>query len=201
MKIGIMGGTFNPIHNGHLMLGEAAYKLYHLDQIWFMPNGSPPHKNTVSMEADVKERVEMVRLAIEGKEEFRLEEYETLKKGVSYSYETMEFFKHKYNEDTFYFIIGADSLFSIEKWVHPERIFPTCTILAAYRDDVNTKEEMYRQINYLKSKYHADIELLCTPLIDISSSGLREEIKLGKSISHRVPYKVEEYIRKSHLYR
>lgn len=91
MKIGIMGGTFDPIHNGHLMLGQAAYETFHLDQIWFMPNGHPPHKDRTTIESDVDDRIEMVRLAIGGKEEFRLELYEACRKEVSYSYSTLEF--------------------------------------------------------------------------------------------------------------
>ena len=74
MKIGIMGGTFDPIHNGHLMLGEAAYELFRLDEVWFMPNGNPPHKRRSSIESDVEDRVEMVRLAIEGHDNFKLQQ-------------------------------------------------------------------------------------------------------------------------------
>lgn len=201
MKIGIMGGTFDPIHNGHLMLGEAAYQLFHLDEIWFMPNGNPPHKHRSSIESDVADRVEMVRLAIQGHKSFRLQPYEAQKKEVSYSYETLEHFNEAYEYDAFYFIIGADSLFAIEGWVHPERIFPTCTILAAYRDDIDTKEEMSRQIDYLRGKYHAKIELLATPLMHVSSSELRTRLKHGGDISQMVPEKVRAYIKNHHLYK
>ncbi|KMZ54963.1 nicotinate-nucleotide adenylyltransferase [Dorea sp. D27] len=201
MKIGIMGGTFDPIHNGHLMLGEAAYQLFHLDEVWFMPNGNPPHKHHTSIKSDVEDRVEMVRLAIEGYESFHLQQYEAQKKEISYSFETLEHFNKIYEDYEFYFIIGADSLFAIEGWIHPERIFPTCTILAAYRDDIDTKEEMCRQINYLRGKFHAKIELLATPLMHISSSELRTRLKQGGDISRMVPEKVREYIKNHHLYK
>ena len=200
MKIGIMGGTFDPIHNGHLMLGKAAYEMFGLDQIWYMPNGNPPHKDNTSMKTDVMERVEMVQLAIAPDEEFRLELYEAKRREVSCSYSTLEYFKNKYPEDEFYFIIGADSLFMIEHWVHPERIFPTCTILAAFRDEINTRKEMERRIQYLEKKYQAKIELLVTPLIKISSHELREAIKEGQSIASYVPADVEDYIYQKHLY-
>lgn len=200
MKIGIMGGTFDPIHNGHLMLGKAAYEMFGLDQIWYMPNGNPPHKDNTSMKTDVMERVEMVQLAIAPYEEFRLELYEAKRREVSCSYSTLEYFKNKYPEDEFYFIIGADSLFMIEHWVHPERIFPTCTILAAFRDEINTRKEMERRFQYLEKKYQAKIELLVTPLIKISSHELREAIKEGQSIASYVPADVEDYIYKKHLY-
>lgn len=200
MKIGIMGGTFDPIHNGHLMLGKAAYEMFGLDQIWYMPNGNPPHKDNTSMKTDVMERVEMVQLAIAPYEEFRLELYEAKRREVSCSYSTLEYFKSKYPEDEFYFIIGADSLFMIEHWVHPERIFPTCTILATFRDEINTRKEMERRIQYLEKKYQAKIELLVTPLIKISSHELREAIKEGQSIASYVPADVEDYIYQKHLY-
>lgn len=201
MKIGIMGGTFDPIHNGHLMLGDAAYRVFHLDEVWFMPNGNPPHKRQSAIKSEVGDRVEMVRLAIDGHVNFKLEMYEADKEAVSYSFETLEHFVKLYAGYEFYFIIGADSLFAIESWVHPERIFPVCTILAAYRDDIDTKEEMYSQIDFLKEKYNARIELLATPLMNVSSSELRGQIKQDGNIKSMIPAKVREYIKRRHLYK
>ena len=116
MKIGIMGGTFDPIHNGHLMLGTYARDLFALDEIWFMPNGTPPHKSSESIESLTKHRVEMVRRAIEKEDSFVLSLYEIERKEVNYSYLTMEHFRDVYPEHQFFFIIGADSLFAIDKW-------------------------------------------------------------------------------------
>ena len=93
MKIGIMGGTFDPIHNGHLMLGQAACEAFRLDQVWYMPNGNPPHKDAARCGAAVQDRAEMVRLAIAPYREFRFESYEIKRTDVSYSYRTMEYFK------------------------------------------------------------------------------------------------------------
>lgn len=200
MKIGIMGGTFDPIHNGHLMLGETALRQFDLDVVWYMPNGKPPHKEASSIGSEIKDRIAMTKLAIEGRKDFRLEEYEASRKKVSYSYETLEYFHQTYPEDSFYFIVGADSLFAIETWVHPERIFPVCTLLAACRDEIDTTEEMYQQIDYLRKKYDAHIELLASPLISVSSSELRKAIASGKSITGYVPQKVEEYIIEEGLY-
>ena len=112
----------------------------------------------------------------------------------------MEHFSFCRPEDSFYFIIGADSLFSIETWAYPGRLLSTCTVLAACRDDIDTKEEMLVQIKYLRKKYNADIELLKAPLMHISSHNLREMIRDGKSISGLIPKKVEEYIVKEGLY-
>lgn len=200
MKIGIMGGTFDPIHNGHLMLGQAAYEAFQLDQVWYMPNGNPPHKDIARCGTDVQDRAEMVKLAIAPYKEFRFEPYETKRADVSYSYRTMEYFKALYPDHEYYFIIGADSLFMIEQWVRPERLFPTCTVLAAYRDEINTRRAMEDKIRELTKTYHARIRLLVTPLMKISSHELREAVKEGKSIARWVPESVAAYIREKHLY-
>ena len=201
MKIGIMGGTFDPVHNGHLMLGHAAYKAFSLDQIWFMPNGNPPHKKSETIKSTAEDRMKMTSLAIAPFPEFVLQPYEALRAEVSCSYQTMEHFSKIYPDDEFYFIIGADSLMAIETWIHPERIFPTCTILATYRNEVKTKEEMNRQIQYLSEKYHAKIRLLESPLMPVSSHELRASLQSGDSVSEYMPAAVCSYIKQHHLYR
>ena len=199
MKIGIMGGTFDPIHNGHVMLGEYAKDLFALDEIWFMPNGNPPHKMNEKIESQTKHRVEMVRRAIADKDGFVLQLYEVERKDVNYSYLTMQHFKEVYPECEFYFIIGADSLFALESWVHPEKLVKTCVILAAYRDDKDT-DEMMTQISYLNQKYGADIRLLKTPNVDISSTEIRHRIKYGLSVDDMIPESVYKYIQEHHLF-
>ena len=131
---------------------------------------------------------------------FRLELYEAGRTDVSYSYRTMEYFKELYPDNEYYFIIGADSLFTIDQWSHPERIFPTCTILAAYRDEINTRKAMEDKILELSKTYHARIRLLVTPLMKISSHELREAVRSGKSITQWVPEPVAAYIQENHLY-
>ena len=197
MKIGIMGGTFDPIHNGHLTLGRAALMQYSLDEVWFMPNGNPPHKGNVA--APIAARCKMTELAIRDIKEFRLELYEADQKKVSYSYKTLEHFHETRKADKFYFIIGADSLFMIESWVKPEKIFPVCTLLAACRDEVSTPEKMNGQINYLRKTYGAEIGILKAPLMPVSSHELRKWIKSGKDFSSYVPDKVAEYIKRDGL--
>ena len=193
-----MGGTFDPIHNGHLMLGETAYHQYQLDKVWFMPNGNPPHKKNIG--TDAMTRMEMVKLAIQDKEYFELQDYEVMKESVSPTYQTLAHFKEVYPDDTFYYIIGADSLFSIERWIHPELIFPNCIILAACRDEIDTSEEINEKIDYLCEKYDAKIKYLKSPLVDISSSELREMIRDHKTVCRHVPQAVEEFISKEGLY-
>lgn len=200
MKIGIMGGTFDPIHKGHLMLGEYAKELYKLDEIWFMPNGNPPHKLNSNIESQTNHRVEMVKLAIRDYDNFKIQLYEVERTEVNYSYLTMQHFNEKYPNDEFYFIIGADSLFAFETWKHPELLVKTCKILAAYRDGKNTSE-MEEQIQYLNQKYGAEILLLNTPNVDISSSGIRRMIKDNEDISNLVPETVFSYIQSNNLFR
>ena len=195
-----MGGTFDPIHKGHLMLGEYAQKLYELDEIWFMPNGNPPHKLNSNIESQTNHRVEMVKLAIEKYDHFKIQLYEVERKEVNYSYLTMQHFNDEYPQDEFYFIIGADSLFAFETWKHPELLVKTCKILAAYRDGKNTSE-MEEQIQYLNVKYGADIILLNTPDVDISSSDIRRMIKNNENISELVPQSVFSYIQTNNLFR
>ena len=200
-KIGIMGGTFDPVHNGHLMLADTAYRQFDLDQVWFLPNGNPPHKKEENIGTDARHRSRMVALAIQGRDYCRLEEYEVRRREVSCSYQTLEHFRKQYPEDEFYFIIGADSLFAIETWVHPERIFPACVILAACRDDHDSLEEMKAQIRHLKKVYpKARIQLLRSPLIPVSSSEIRRKIRAGLSIAEEVPVEVEAYIKEEELY-
>lgn len=200
MKIGIFGGTFDPIHNGHLMLGKEAFQQFDLDEVWFMPNGNPPHKQSQNIRLDVNERLQMVAIAIADYPMFHLCEYEAIRQDISYSFETMEYFRQIYPSDEFNFIIGADSLFSIESWSHPERLFLTCTVLASYRDDIDTPEEMNVQIEYLKKKYDAHIKLLISPLMDISSSEIRNRVKAQSEIHDMVPEKIETYIQSHALY-
>lgn len=209
MKVGIMGGTFDPIHNGHLLIARAACSQFGLDEVWFMPNGNPPHKLLTEIGSDAVHRTQMVRLAIGGYDRFRLESCEADRKEVSCSYKTMEHLKKAHPEDEFFFIIGADSLFSIEKWVHPEKLFNMCTILAAYRDgkepageerELAVKEEMAAQAGYLRNKYGARIEMIRSRPFHVSSSELRQRIRCKKDIHGLVPEKVEKYIAEEGLY-
>ena len=200
MKIGIMVGTFDPIHIGHLLLGEFAYEDFGLDEIWFLPNGNPPHKETADTGTSLEHRIEMIRKAIEGVPHFRLNLHEANTEEHSYTYQTMQEFNQMFPEHEFYFILGADSLFSIEQWKYFREIFPTCTILAAMRDDKDGRE-MQRQILYLTEKYGARIRLLQAPLLEISSTVIRDRASRDLGVRYMVPDSVAEYIRTNHLYK
>ena len=142
----------------------------------------------------------MLRLAIEDVPYFRLSLYEAIENVHSYTYKTMSYFNQKYPEHTFYFILGADSLFAIEEWKYFREIFPTCRILAAMRDD-KSLEHMENQIRYLEQNYQARIDPLRAPLLEISSTSIRDRAQNGRSIRYMVPEKVAAYIREKGLYR
>ncbi len=197
--IGIMGGTFDPIHNGHLLLGRQAYREYALDQVWYMPSGQPPHKRGRPV-TSVRERCEMVQLAVRDTPRFHCSEFEAQRPGITYSSETLGLLCREYPQDRFYFIIGADSFFEIEKWHHPWEVMRLAALLVAVRSyhSVCTMEE---QAAMLKEKYRADIHFLHCERLDISSSELRRMVSEGKDIRPLVPGAVESYIRSRGLYR
>ncbi len=199
-KIGIMGGTFDPIHIGHLILGESAYHQFELEKVIFMPAGYPPHKPVREDGASNEARTEMVRLAIKSNPHFELSTYEMEKKGESYSYETLEHLLSEDPENTLYFIMGADSLKNFDTWKEPARICKAATIVAAVRDHLESSEFL-GEMNRLEDKYQANIKMLDSLNIDISSHQIREWVKEGKSLKYYVPDPVIEYIQKHKLYK
>lgn len=197
-KTGIFGGTFNPIHCGHLHLAEKALRAVGLDEILFVPSGISYMKDQKEI-LPARERSEMVRLAIWECPAFKVSSIETDKPCNSYSHETIRELKQEQPDTEFYFLTGADTVFSMEDWKDPISIFHSVTILAACRPGVS-QDGLKKQISYLHSKYQADIRLISADYIDISSSDIRKAIKSGKSIRGLVPPIVEEYILKNHLY-
>ena len=197
-KVGIIGGTFNPIHTGHLILAEAAYEAFDLDEVLFVPTGISNLKDP-SIILDKKTRIALTGEAIGENPHFALSTIETDRPGKSYTYETLELLNKEYPNSEYYLIIGADSLFQLEEWKRPADIMKNSVILAAKRKGATTQELLDR-IDELKEKYDADIRLLPCTYIDISSTEIRERIKAGKSIRYLVPEVTEKYIRKHHLY-
>lgn len=197
-RVGIMGGTFNPIHIGHLLLAENARENFELDEVLFIPNGCSYMKD--SREVAGKElRLEMTKLAIEDNPFFVLSTIEAEREGNSYTYETLELLTGQQPDTEFFFLLGADSLFAMEAWKHPEIIFQKCTVLAAVRDDKDNSD-LEEKIAELKAKYNAAIYQISLKEICISSTDIRNRIKKNKSIRYMVPEPVISYIRKNHLY-
>lgn len=198
-KVGIMGGTFDPIHYGHLILAQNALDAFSLDEILFVPSGTPWLKESTKVLSKNK-RVSMTGMAIEDNPDFALSTIEIDREGNSYSYETVEELKRLQPNTDFYFIMGADSLLEIERWKHPDRLMPECTLLVAVRDDCD-REGLEKQIIYLTDKYQADIKILPADRIDISSTKIRQLIREGKSVRYMLPDQIIRFIQKNHLYR
>ena len=197
-QVGIMGGTFDPVHNAHLALAEQAYSQFSLDEVWMMPNGNPPHKRNHS-QADVKHRMEMLRLAIDGIPYLKLCDLEQSGKSYHYTYETMSILNQTYPDHQFYFIMGADSLFDFDEWREPGIICRECILLAATRDHCR-RDEILRRIEELHEKFDADIRVLNTPNMDVASEEIRKRIRSREDVSDMLPEDVEGYIRRNHLY-
>lgn len=197
-KTGIMGGTFDPIHNGHIMLGLCAFEEFALDEVLYMPSGQPPHKKGRSI-TDSGERADMVKLAIAPYPQFRFSDFEIRRQGNTYTAQTLALLKEMHPETEYYFIIGADSLFQILNWYHPEEIFKRTVLLAATRN--HTSDVLLTErIGLLKKEYGADIRLLHSPNIDVSSEELRNRIGAHMPVSDYVCRDVEEYIARNRLY-
>ncbi|MDD6492758.1 MAG: nicotinate-nucleotide adenylyltransferase [Firmicutes bacterium] len=197
-KIGIMGGTFNPIHNGHLMLAEAARETFELDQVLFIPSGISYMKNVADI-LDGRHRAEMIALAIKENPYFALSMIEIDREGPTYTFETLQELKKDYPKDQFYFIMGADSLLTLETWKKPEFIMQNCTLVVAVRG-TGTEEKIEKLAANLIYEYQADIKILPARFIDISSSEIRTRIKEKQSIRYMLPESVLSYIEENKLY-
>lgn len=199
MNIGILGGTFNPIHNGHLHIAKAALQEYSLERIDFMPAYSPPHKQT-EMILDGSTRSDMISLAIEDEPNFNLNCYELETKGISYTYKTLSDLELDYPNNHYFFIIGDDSLKHFMEWMKPDIILKHCTLLVAMREET-TKKELMPYVHQLQSLTSSlDLRFLQSSVIAISSSEIRTKVSQGKNIESYVPKKVATYIHQHKLY-
>ena len=143
--IGILGGTFDPIHKAHLALGRQAYEQFHLDAVWFMPSNHPPHKKDHSVTAGEIRR-EMVSLAVRGIPGFVCSDFELRREGNTYTAKTLSLLSKEFPGDRFYFIIGADSLYEIESWYHPETVMALAVLLVAVRPYEQDHPSLEQQI-------------------------------------------------------
>lgn len=198
-KIGIMGGTFDPIHVGHLILGERAYEQLSLDKVLFMPSGNPPHKRNRTGRASDEQRIAMVKKAIRGNPHFELSLAEMHEEGYSYTYRTLEALKEENPDTDYYFIIGADSLYSFATWKEPARICRACTLVVATRNHTPVKE-LDQEMNFLSGQYGGKFLRLDTMNIDISSELIRQWLKEHKSLRYYVPNDVIHYIYENNIY-
>lgn len=200
-RIGIMGGTFNPIHTGHLLLAEHAMETAGLDEVWMVPTGCSYLKRKEGIDVlPAEDRYKMVCLAIADNDRFCSLDMEIRRPGNSYSYETMEQLKREYPGNQFFFICGADCLYTMEHWKCADRLFAACDILAAVRGDADI-ESMQKKITELEGRFGAQIRLLPFRRIEISSSEIRQRRREELSVRYLVPEAVRKYMEEKGLYR
>lgn len=197
-KVGILGGTFDPIHMGHLILAETAYDSFGLDYVMIMPNGNPPHKPGC-VNASMEQRIHMAKLAVADNPHLVVSDFEKNQTTFHYTYETLELLKEENPGTEYYFILGGDSLAQFHTWKEPQRICNQCCIIAAVRDQMDI-EVLHKNMIALRETYHARIEAMETPIIDIASHTIREKTEQKRSIRYLVPDSVESYIREQGLY-
>lgn len=200
MKIGIMGGTFNPIHNGHLIIAEQARQEYQLDLVLFIPAGVPPHKRQDSI-LDSSLRCEMIQLAIQSNPHFQLDTREVDSQEISYTYLTLGSLSEQYPDAKLYFIMGEDSIYAVSSWRRPQDIFTLATILVATRNDFSNISRMESQICKITKQYSCSLELIHSPSVMISSSDIRSRVANNQSIRYLVPDSVAQYINDHDLYK
>ena len=200
LKIGILGGTFDPVHIGHIIVAEEARVQFGLDKILLIPSGTPPHKDITKVTKSLH-RLNMLKEAVKGNVNFEVSMLEIERAGYTYTVDTLIQLKSKYDINTeFYFIIGADVIFDILTWRNVTKVFTLCQFIACLRPEFNEKE-FDKQVNFLKLTYGAIIHKLKIPPIDISSTNIRKRLLESKSIEGMVNDKVEEYIYMNKLYK
>ena len=201
-KIGILGGTFDPIHLGHLIIAEQARDQYGLDQVLLIPSGHSYFKdNRAQKVLPAQTRLEMTRKAVSDYAPFEVSDIEVLRSGNTYTYETLEELADLYPEAELYFIVGADTVCSMSTWREPARIFAACTILAAMREDQVDPDRFEEGIRDLENRFQARIRTISIPNIGISSTQIRDRAGNGKSIHYLVPNALESYIIENGIYK
>lgn len=220
-KTGIFGGTFDPIHFGHIRLAEAARDSFELDVVYFMPSDDPYYKSKSNV-SSFDDRYEMTKLALKNRTRLFVSDFEKVNDTDGYTVNTLNNYKRLHPDEELFFIIGGDSLFTMENWKDVKKIFKLATILVSKRKDANKgasgklkvssyagleaqtdispDDEIDAQISYLSKKYKAKIYNLHARQTDVSSSELREKIKNNIEVKNLLPKKVIEYIKEKKLY-
>lgn len=198
-KIGIFGGTLNPVHHGHLIVAEVVREKFQLDRVLFIPAGMPPHKTDGEVIAAFH-RYNMVECAVETNPYFEASQIEIVRSGYSYTVDTLTALTGMYDKGAeFYFIIGADVVPEIITWKSFTKVFELCSFIAVLRPG-HQREIFMEHIDDMKRLYNARIFTADAPLVDISSTNIRERVSAGASIKYLVPLCVEDYILKNGLY-
>ena len=195
-RVGLMGGSFNPIHCGHIHLARAALDRDLVDRVLFLPTGNPPHKR--SGLADKLDRLAMTELAVDGEPRMGVCREEVDREGVIYTVDTLTILRQKMPDCRLFYLIGADSLCVLHTWRRPEDVIRLCTLLVAMRpgEDMQAVE---KSAAFWRER-GASIELLPAEPMDVSSTEIRMRMQAGKALDGLVPPRVEAYIRAHGLY-
>lgn len=185
-KVGLLGGTFNPPHIGHLIMANEVLHALDLDEVRFMPNANPPHKQKPG-EATNEQRAKMVELAIAEAPHFQLELFELKRGGVSYTFETMQAMCDNEPQTDFYFIIGGDMIDSLHTWHQIDELIELVHFVGVKRPGT-------------KAETSYDVQMVEAPEIDLSSTFIRKRLQTGHTLDYLLPQAVEAYIRKEGLY-
>lgn len=194
-----MGGTFDPIHYGHLAMAESAREIFQLEKIIFIPSAHPPHKSGRKIEAEAH-RLMMTYLATKSNEKFQVSPMEMLREGFSYTLDTVNELYRKFGEETeLFFIMGSDSMADLSHWYKAKELVGKAHFLAAERP--GAEADFSEVKNFFGEDAIKHIHKFTTPGLEISSTDIRERIKSGRSIKYLLPEIVEEYIYKEKLYK
>jgi nicotinate-nucleotide adenylyltransferase len=201
MRIGVFGGTFDPVHLGHLILAEQCREQGRLDQVWFIPAASPPHKQGQTL-TPFAQRVEMLALAIAGQPAFRIDELEKDRPGPSYTIHTLEEIQRRQPAAELFLPVGSDTLLDLPHWYQPARILELAGLLVTPRPGwpLPSLGEI-RAALHLPPGADLRLEIVEAPLIDIASRDLRRRAAEGRSLRYLVPRAVEAYLHDKRLYR
>lgn len=188
MKVGIFGGTFDPVHYGHLITAQSVIEKRNLDKLILIPSFISPLKQD-EKHASPEDRLEMLKLAVEGNDQLEISDFEIRKENISYTIETVKYFLQKYN--SIELIIGYDNLLVFDKWKEPNELVKICKVVVMKRiTDLPDKS----------NKYFDKVTIIDTPVIEISATEIRKRIKEGLPVNYLLPGNVINYIKRKDLY-
>ena len=199
MKIGIMGGTFDPVHYGHLVAAEGARHQFSLDRVIFIPAARPPHKGNREI-SDPVHRLKMVGLATGSNPNFEVSDIEINRQGLSYTIDTVNYLRSTRTDSDIYFITGADAVLEILTWYQVEALLGLCCFIAATRPGYRL-ENLSESLHGLPGYFIRKISVMEVPALAISSTDIRDRVRNGMPIKYLLPENVEEYINRNGLYR
>jgi nicotinate-nucleotide adenylyltransferase len=201
MRVGVFGGTFDPVHIAHLILAEQCRDQAKLDQVLFIPASTPPHKQRYNI-TPFGQRVEMLSLAISGQAAFRINELEKDRAGPSFTADTLTQLHRAMPGNEWFFILGSDSVRDLPMWYQPRRILELAALLVVARADFGMLSEAeLRAALKLEPEFPLRCQTVEAPLIGVSSSDIRQRLACGRSVRYLVPRAVEAFIEDKKLYR